>query len=185
MSLDNNASLKDIMDTFEQINTKIIDRGGAQTITPGTSNKVLSKGNYKGDITVKGDNNLIASNILSGKSIFGVAGSVIAGKRWASGSATPSTATGNLKGSIAVTGLSFKPSIIIAYNGNFGCVYISAIGQYHNSFYAPNSGEGACLRYNVGTTTSSDFYVTSNAFRLKANPMTYQTSPDVTWYAFE
>lgn len=53
----------------------MVNRGGAQTITPGTSNKVLGSGYYSGNITVKGDVNLIAGNIATGKSIFGVAGS--------------------------------------------------------------------------------------------------------------
>ena len=49
----------------------------AQTITPGFDDQVIStSGKYlSGDITIKGDVNLIGSNILSGKTIFGVHGS--------------------------------------------------------------------------------------------------------------
>ena len=48
----------------------------AKTITPGKTNQVLNAGNYlAGNITVKGDSNLAAANIKSGKSIFGVSGS--------------------------------------------------------------------------------------------------------------
>lgn len=47
----------------------------AQTITPGTSNKTINPGKYiNGPQTIKGDSNLIASNIIKGKSIFGVDG---------------------------------------------------------------------------------------------------------------
>lgn len=55
-----------------------IESMGAQTITPSNSNKTVAcNGNYMaGDITVKGDANLVAGNIVSGKSIFGVAGNV-------------------------------------------------------------------------------------------------------------
>ena len=47
----------------------------AQTITPGTSNKTINSGKYlSGTQTIKGDENLIASNIKNGVSIFGVSG---------------------------------------------------------------------------------------------------------------
>ena len=47
----------------------------AQTITPGTSNKTIASGQYlTGTQTIKGDSNLVASNIKSGVSIFGVVG---------------------------------------------------------------------------------------------------------------
>lgn len=48
----------------------------AKTITPSTVNQVaISKGYYaSGSVTVKGDVNLVASNIKSGTSIFGVTG---------------------------------------------------------------------------------------------------------------
>jgi len=49
---------------------------GAQTITPGTANKTIAAGKYlSGKQTIKGDANLVAGNIKSGVSIFGVAGS--------------------------------------------------------------------------------------------------------------
>ena len=51
----------------------------ASTITPSTKDQTLKAGFYlKGAQTIKGDTNLKAENILSGKSIFGVNGSVIA-----------------------------------------------------------------------------------------------------------
>ena len=55
--------------------TGTIPSRGAQTIIPGTSNKTISSCYYlSGTQTIQGDANLIASNIISGKSIFGVAG---------------------------------------------------------------------------------------------------------------
>jgi hypothetical protein len=63
-----------INSTGQTITGTIANRGGAQTVTPGTSNKTLNAGYYSGNITVKGDSNLKASNIVSGKSIFGVNG---------------------------------------------------------------------------------------------------------------
>ena len=48
---------------------------GAQTITPGTTNKTIASGKYlSGTQTIKGDANLTAGNIKAGTSIFGVSG---------------------------------------------------------------------------------------------------------------
>ena len=58
--------------------TGTIESMGAQTITPSNTNKTVScNGKYMtGDVSVKGDSNLVAGNIISGKTIFGVAGNV-------------------------------------------------------------------------------------------------------------
>lgn len=56
--------------------TKQLTVQAAQTITPGTANKTIASGRYlTGTQTIKGDANLVADNIKSGVSIFGVAGS--------------------------------------------------------------------------------------------------------------
>lgn len=55
--------------------TKQMTTRAAQTITPGTSNKTIASGTYlTGTQTIKGDSNLVAGNIKSGVSIFGVTG---------------------------------------------------------------------------------------------------------------
>ena len=51
----------------------------AATITPGTSNQEIASGTYlTGKQTISGDANLVAGNIKSGVSIFGVSGSLTA-----------------------------------------------------------------------------------------------------------
>lgn len=56
--------------------TKQLTAQAAQTITPGTADKTIASGRYlTGTQTIKGDANLVADNIKSGVSIFGVAGS--------------------------------------------------------------------------------------------------------------
>ena len=52
----------------------------AQTITPTTSDQIIASNIYLGGAqTIKGDVNLVADNIVSGKSIFGVVGTATAG----------------------------------------------------------------------------------------------------------
>lgn len=66
------------VDGTDKSNTKQLTVQAAQTITPGTSNKTIASGRYlTGTQTIKGDANLVAANIISGKSIFGVAGSAV------------------------------------------------------------------------------------------------------------
>ena len=56
--------------------TKQLTTKGAATSTPGISEQTIASGQYlTGAQTVKGDANLVAGNIKSGVSIFGVAGS--------------------------------------------------------------------------------------------------------------
>lgn len=68
----------------------------AQTITPSTTNKTISSGQYlTGTQTIKGDTNLVAGNIKSGISIFGVMGTYTGSSSGGSttGSGLPSTIT--------------------------------------------------------------------------------------------
>ena len=56
--------------------TASVTTKAAATITPGTSNQTIASGTYlTGTQTISGDSNLVAGNIVSGKTIFGVAGS--------------------------------------------------------------------------------------------------------------
>lgn len=56
--------------------TKQLSTKDSTTYTPGTNNQTISAGTYlTGTQTIKGDSNLIANNIKSGVSIFGVNGS--------------------------------------------------------------------------------------------------------------
>lgn len=56
--------------------TASVSTKAAATITPGTSNQSIAAGTYlTGAQTIQGDADLVAGNIVSGKTIFGVAGS--------------------------------------------------------------------------------------------------------------
>ena len=68
---------------------------GAATITPTTANQTINAGQYlSGAQTIKGDGNLVPENIISGKSIFGVSGSVVIQKYY-TGTSDPSSSLGN------------------------------------------------------------------------------------------
>jgi len=63
--------------TVSGSDTLELDTQAAQTITPSTSNQTIASGQYlTGVQTISGDANLVSSNIKSGVSIFGVAGSL-------------------------------------------------------------------------------------------------------------
>jgi hypothetical protein len=89
----------------------MIDRG-AMTITPGTTDQIIPTGFHNGSGKVVGDADLISANILSGKNISGVDGSLVPGKKWAS-----STFTWN-NSYISVSTLSFRPKRIV-FEANF------------------------------------------------------------------
>ena len=72
----------------------------ATTITPGTTNQTAVSANtyVGGAITIKGDANLVASNIVSGKSIFGVVGTATAGGSGGTASAEDGIITRSISG---------------------------------------------------------------------------------------
>ncbi|MGB8452719.1 MAG: phage tail protein [Anaerocolumna sp.] len=159
---------------------------GAAIITPGTSNQAIPQGYHNGGGYVPGDTALISANILSGKNIFGVAGSVVTGKRYATGTAT-SAAVGDGKrfyykyGSsvsssmyfyfVTVSGLSFKPSIVYLTKETF---MVATTGTY--PYYA------VTYDYVLGDTGFYDYaYFTEGGFSVP----TIYSSFDVTWYAWE
>jgi hypothetical protein len=137
---------------------------GAQTFTPGTSNQTIGAGQYlSGTQTILGDPDLIASNIRSGKNIFGVAGNLVDVK-YASGSTTSTT--------ISAT-VGFQPQVIIARNTGIGGAWFitdaaelpyRALNASHTyQIYYANcvymSYSGSCSHTNVTSITTTGFTI--------------------------
>lgn len=78
--LDNAAKLRDGVIAYGAGGTKYtgtMSEKSAATYTPGTSDQTIAANQYlAGAQTIKGDANLLASNILKNVSIFGVTGSL-------------------------------------------------------------------------------------------------------------
>lgn len=134
---------KQLIDGSGNIVTGTMPEQEAQTITPGTSDKTIASGRYlTGTQTIEGDANLVAANIASGKTIFGVTGTHSGGGKMKTGSFTIANGTSthtithglgktpNLAISIATNpsaGVNNDLIFSVIYNGNiwrgFGKVY--------------------------------------------------------------
>ena len=147
--------------------TGTITNQAAQTITPGTSDKTIASGKYlSGTQTIKGDANLVASNIKSGVSIFGVAGSY----------------TGNGSGG----GLVMKSGTTTSATIDTGLSNIKVIVIYKNSFTATGLIQGVYvtdedkLHYTYCSQYSSYFKTcaasTSTASSVSGGTFTLGTS---------
>jgi hypothetical protein len=104
-----------INSTGQTITGTMTNRGGAQTVTPGTSNKTLYSGYYSGNITVSGDTDLTAANIKSGVNIFGVTGTYIGSSSVSFHTKTPAV-NWDVDSSTTYTisaNFGYKPSMII------------------------------------------------------------------------
>ena len=111
---------------------------GGQTITPrSTSQTVSCSGRYMtGNIVVNGDSNLVAANIISGKSIFGVAGNAMKfGNAFYNMIKRAGTGTFRYSGDngqdtlsyLSCTGFGFTPSTLTASSR------VDASGDYHEN----------------------------------------------------
>lgn len=160
------------------------DQVAAALATVGTTIKLkVPQGYYDGTKNVNyTDANLIAANILLGKSILGVDGSLVQGKKFASGTTATNTFMSSYYSdsggtsqaySLTVTGLTFQPSYVVIYaNGN----------SYYTVFDANKlmgTKSHICLN-GANYQLLAPAQVTSTGFTLP-----YGSNAVVDWHAYE
>ena len=148
---------------------------GGNTLTPTTANQQAIPSGFKAQraINVLGDANLIAANILSGKSIFGVAGSVTE-RKYATGNASPSQ-------TLTVSGLSFEPTVVIVYGPDiYGSnTQVSASPSISTELTSNSTTSPVSITTGTFTPSASGF-----SMELWANGSSHYFNNTVTWYAF-
>jgi hypothetical protein len=161
----------------------------------GTTLKLRASNGYRDgvdDNVTLTDADFIPANILSGKDIFGVVGTLTLGKKWASGTVATTTAvnfknhsdTNTLRAAISVTGLTFKPSSIIVYTTG------SAVFSATTYQATANVGQTSALNCFTATTASGSFIkevsplaVTVTGFTLPHSSQS--TGEAMSWIAIE
>lgn len=161
-----------------------VTKKAAATYTPGTADQTIASGQYlSGAQTIKGDANLLATNIKSGVSIFGVAGSYT-GSSGSTGGLVMKT--GTTTSDTIDTGLS-SISFIAIYKdtltatGLIQGVYSTDEGKLHYTY---------CFSYNTyfkqctnGTSTESS--VSGGTFTLGTSGTSgLSSSTTYSWIAF-
>ena len=131
-----------------------VTKKAATTYTPGTSNQTIGANQYlSGAQTIKGDSNLVAGNIRSGVSIFGVTGTVVAASspNLQTKTVTPRTSSQTVKPdsgyvleTISVSGdANLVSGNIISGKTIFGVSGSVVIQRYYTGSSVPSSSTGS------------------------------------------
>ena len=142
----------------------------AATITPGTTDQTIPSGVITTGVqTIKGDGNLVAANIIGGKSIFGIAGTASIASL---GGVTLKTAVGTIPAGTTTVALGWQPKIIV-----FGLR-----SNYRGYIYGPDASGGAYAWYNIGDDkVESSWTVSSTGFTMGTSWSTATSYYAITW----
>lgn len=170
--------------------TGTIQSQAAQTITPGASDKTIESGKYlSGTQTIKGDANLLAENIKSGISIFGVTGTYESSGSSGGKNVAQGTITGAGTNAVTIdTGLNSFTTLLVVKDS-----FVSATTGIE--ILVVNGIDGTCRGFGV----SAGSYVKSpsisvGAVTVNGGTVTYTPSNEAqglisnsayTWYAIE
>ena len=164
--------------------TKQLSTQAAQTIIPGTEDKTIASGKYlTGDQTIKGDSNLLASNIKSGVSIFGVSGSYSG----SSGGGSLTSKSGTITTSSFDTGFSEIVAIIIdkASENSTGMTMASFIPIIGKGTISGCSSYNTYMKQHASKISSNSCNVEGGTFNWVDTNATYafKEGDSYYWYA--
>ncbi|NRT80325.1 hypothetical protein [Clostridium beijerinckii] len=144
---------------------------GARTITPGAVDQTIASGVITtGAQTIKGDANLLATNIVAGISIFGVIGSVVSAG-YVSGTTTTSVTGNNNKHEVNIN-VGFQPRAVIIHGFK-----VNTSTDYVSNLVVPSLGiniaasSGAYM--TVVSITSTGFYAYDTYNRSGGDEVSY------------
>ena len=180
--------------------TKQLAFQAAKTITPTTTSQIaVSSGYYTGgDVTVKGDSNLVAENIKSGVSIFGVNGTYegSGGNTDIEDSIINRTITNYTNDRIttignyafydcsSLTSISFPTAKYIGSSAFQHCHSLTSV-NFPAAKYIGNAAFQYCYNLtsvNFPAVTSIDYYTFYNCFNLTS--VSFPTAKYISSYAF-
>jgi hypothetical protein len=172
----------------------------AETFTPGTTNQTISRGTYlTGDQTIEGDANLVAGNIKSGVSIFGVTGSysgevtgVVKGTVTYSSNVSTSTST---KICSHIDDIGFTPTAfffwrqgVSATASHCNCASFYTIGTSYvrtKTLYSGSALTTSGDTNNWTTRTAGYLYFTSNGVYYRSSSSNILASGTWNWVAIK
>lgn len=166
--------------------TGTIKKKSSATITPSTSDQTISSGQYlAGAQTIKGDKNLVAENIKSSVSIFGVAGTYV-GNGGSGGAVSKSgTVTGNGGEQTIDTGLSSILAFLITSSSVPNATGLYFLVYMQNNLRAAGVSKGQYFNNYYVTQDSSTASISGGSVTLKSSNADYKPINNTTynWYA--
>lgn len=156
----------------------------AATITPGTTNQTIASGTYlTGTQTISGDANLVAGNIKSGTTIFGVTGTYSGGGGGSVQTDTKTVTASNYPTSLSFTGMLGEPKMFtvrlntaVSSSGSTTYYYIVNITSHGTTTHGNCFRIGSTRQVNNITSGYSWSYsgttltITSSAASRSASP---------------
>lgn len=156
----NTPNLEEILATVNSLPTQTVVQLQEKSVTPSASAQTVTPDSgYTGlsQVNVSGDSNLVASNIISGKTIFGVAGSASTGVNV---QVKTGSSTTNSSGNLTVN-CGFKPDLVVFHTTTFtesGETYECVISFPFNASKTNNGADLSSLAW-AGATAGEGYVV--------------------------
>jgi hypothetical protein len=157
----------------------MLNRGIGGTVIPSTTDQTKQSGYYSSDIVIKGDANLVATNIKKDINLFGIVGtldvSALGGKRFAKGVINQPVNDAIIR----VSGLSFRPKYILIFD-SANNIMVYNYDQSTTTYFAASTVNPGYLTITGGT----DSNINDTGFALSRG---YNTASVIVtnWIAFE